>query len=96
MSVHLVGTGWIDHFRRALQGAEGGARGSADRVLRERWEARPHEAAMSGLHDYDGRLPPVTPESIADRVAQIVDAAVRPAVALLHLGPENHGVRSLR
>jgi uncharacterized protein (DUF885 family) len=40
----------------------------AERVLAERWEFSPAEAAVSGLHGFDGLLHPVTEQSIAARV----------------------------
>ncbi|MDA1035420.1 MAG: DUF885 domain-containing protein [Chloroflexi bacterium] len=43
----------------------------ADRVLADRWEAYPPEAAVSGLHEFDGILHPVTEQSIAARVRQL-------------------------
>jgi uncharacterized protein (DUF885 family) len=43
----------------------------AERVLAERWEASPPEAASSGIHAYDGMLPPVTLASIEARVAEL-------------------------
>ena len=43
----------------------------AARVLDERWQVYPHEAASSGLHEYDGRLPVVSQQAIDTRVAQL-------------------------
>lgn len=43
----------------------------AERVLDERWKASPPEAASSGIHAYDGQLPPVTRTSIETRLAEL-------------------------
>ena len=43
----------------------------ADRVLADRWEYSPSEAAVSGLHEFDGMLPPVTEQTIAARVMRL-------------------------
>jgi uncharacterized protein (DUF885 family) len=43
----------------------------AERVLDERWKSSPPEAASSGLHEYDGMLPPVTMASIEGHVAEL-------------------------
>jgi uncharacterized protein (DUF885 family) len=43
----------------------------AQRVLDERWLTFPYEAASSGLHAFDGQLPPATPATMAARVAQV-------------------------
>ena len=42
-----------------------------DRVLDERWEASPPEAAALGIHHYDGLLPAVTPASIDARIREL-------------------------
>ena len=44
---------------------------AAKRVLDERWQAYPNEAASAGLHAYDGLLPAVTEHTIAARTAQL-------------------------
>jgi uncharacterized protein (DUF885 family) len=54
----------------------------AERVLDERWKASPPEAAGSGIHDYDGLLPPVTSASIEARVAGL-RAALADGVAIV-------------
>jgi uncharacterized protein (DUF885 family) len=41
------------------------------RVLDERWKSSPPEAASSGLHEYDGMLPPVTMASIEWHVIEL-------------------------
>ena len=43
----------------------------AQRVLDERWRAFPAEASSSGLHAFDGLLPPITRASMSARVAQV-------------------------
>ena len=40
-------------------------------MLRERWLAYPSEAASSGLHEFDGRLPTVSSAAISTRVTQL-------------------------
>ncbi len=47
----------------------------ARRVLAERWEAHPHEASAMGLHEFDGRLPALSPGAIADRAEQLRESA---------------------
>ena len=52
-----------------------------DRVLRERWEAHPHEASGLGLHAFDGRLPEVSTAAFDARAAALT-AALAEADAL--------------
>ena len=41
------------------------------RILAQRWQAHPSQAADLGLHDYDGLLPDVSAHAMADRVRQL-------------------------
>ena len=47
----------------------------AQRILDERWQAYPNAASGSGLHEYDGRLPALSPSVIESRVAQLRSAS---------------------
>ena len=47
----------------------------AQRILDERWQAYPNAASGSGLHEYDGRLPALSPSVIEARVAQLRSAS---------------------
>ena len=42
-----------------------------DSILEETWEFYPSTASGAGLHDYDGRLPQITAESLARRAADL-------------------------
>ena len=68
----------------------------AERVLAERWQTYPSEAASSGLHEFDGMLHPVTEQSIAARVTQLraaIDAV--DAIAVDGLGDQQRFDRQL-
>jgi uncharacterized protein (DUF885 family) len=68
----------------------------AQRVLDERWQAFPYEAASSGLHAFDGQLPPTTPATIAARVDQVrVALADAQAIAPDTLAPQEQFDRDL-
>ena len=45
------------------------------RILDERWQTYPNAASGSGLHEYDGRLPALSPSVIEARVAQLRSAS---------------------
>ena len=47
----------------------------AQRILDERWQAYPNAASSSGLHEYDGRLPALSPSVIEARVVQLRSAS---------------------
>ena len=47
----------------------------AQRILDERWQAYPNAASGSGLHEYDGRLPALSPSVIEARVVQLRSAS---------------------
>jgi uncharacterized protein (DUF885 family) len=68
----------------------------AERVLDERWKASPPEAASSGIHAYDGMLPPVTRASMTARVAGLRTAlADCEAIALEGLSAQESFDRDL-
>lgn len=68
----------------------------AERVLDERWKSSPPEAASSGIHAYDGQLPPVTRTSIESRLAELrVALADGESIASDGLAPQEQFDRDL-
>ncbi len=68
----------------------------AERVLDERWKSSPPEAASSGIHAYDGQLPPVTRTSIESRLTELHAAlADAQAIAPDGLAPQEQFDRDL-
>ncbi|MDA0798230.1 MAG: DUF885 domain-containing protein [Chloroflexi bacterium] len=68
----------------------------AERVLDERWKSSPPEAASSGIHAYDGQLPPVTRTSIESRLTELRAAlADAEAIAPDGLAPQEQFDRDL-
>ena len=54
------------------------------RILAERWQVYPSQAAAMGLHQYDGMVPEVSGQAIAGRVRQL-----RESLALVESVPED-------
>ena len=55
----------------------------AQRILDERWQAYPNAASGSGLHEYDGRLPALSP-SVIERESR--SCAARPMICARSTG----------